>query len=110
MEQGELARLVGVTQQTVSKWETGVTVPRPTRMAALAHALDLDAGLLHATASLTDDEDGHGASRSRRGGRAPKGVRLGDFTEEQLIALLDATWRELRRRRQPGRTNHASRR
>jgi transcriptional regulator with XRE-family HTH domain len=107
IEQGELARRVGVTQQTVSKWETSVTVPRPGRMAALARALDLDAGLLHATAGLAEG-DGHPSPR--RGGRPPKGIRLGDLTEAQLVALLDASWRELQRRRQVRGTNHASRR
>ena len=108
IEQDELARRVGVTQQTVSKWETGVTVPRPGRMAALARALDLNAGLLHATAGLA--EDGDSRPSPRRGGRLPKGIRLGDLTEAQLVTLLDASWRELQRRRQVRGTNHASRR
>lgn len=108
IEQGELARRVGVTQQTISKWETGVTAPRPGRMAALARALDLDAGLLHATAGV--DSDGDGNAPSRRVVRAPKGIRLGDLTDYQLVALLDASWRELQRRRQPRGTNHSSRR
>lgn len=109
IEQGELARRVGVTQQTISKWETGVTVPRPGRMAALARALDLDAGLLHATAGL--DGDGHdNAPSSRQAVRAPRGIRLAELTEDQLVGLLDAAWRELRRRRQPRGTSQASRR
>lgn len=111
LEQGELARLVGVTQQTISKWETGVTAPRPGRMAPLARALDLDAGLLHATAGLADgDGDGDGNTSPRRGGRPPKGIRFADLTDDQLVALLDATWGELQRRRQPRGTNHSSRR
>jgi transcriptional regulator with XRE-family HTH domain len=108
IEQGELARRVGVTQQTISKWETGVTVPRPGRMAALARALDLDAGLLHATAGL--DGGGHGHASSRKSVRAPRGIRLTELTEDQLVGLLDAAWRELRRRRQPRGTSQASRR
>ena len=94
---------MGVTQQTVSKWETGVTVPRPGRMAALARALDFDAGLLHATAAAGHDPAG-------RAVRAPEGIRLKNLTEDQLVALLDAAWRELQRRRQARGTSHASRR
>lgn len=113
VEQGELARLVGVTQQTVSKWETGVTVPRPARIAALARALDLDAGLLHALAGVAADSGGDGTYRDsspRRTVRAPAGIRLAALSQAQLVALLDAAWRELQRRRQAGGTSHSSRR
>lgn len=111
LEQAELARLLGVTQQTVSKWETGVTVPRPGRVGALARALELDAGLLHAAAA---DGDGGGDSVSWDGLRrddAPAGIRLDRLSQDELVTLLDAAWRELtQRRRQAGAANQASRR
>ena len=108
LEQAELARLLGVTQQTVSKWETGVTVPRPARVSTLARALELDAGLLHSAAA---DEDGDSASSSGRRADVPAGIRLDRLSGEELVELLDAAWRELaQRRRQAGAANQASRR
>lgn len=106
LEQVELARLLGVTQQTVSKWETGVTVPRPARVGALARALALDAGLLHAAAA-----DSEAPSWDGRGDDAPAGIRLDRLSQDELVTLLDAAWRELtQRRRQTGTANQASRR
>lgn len=40
--QAELAVRVGVTQQTISRWENGEVVPPPKRLAKVALALDLD--------------------------------------------------------------------
>lgn len=108
LEQVELARLLGVTQQTVSKWETGVTVPRPSRVAALARALELDAGLLHAAAA---DDDGDVGSPIGRRPAAPAGIHLERLSQDELVRLLDAAWRELTRRRAQGETaGHRSRR
>jgi transcriptional regulator with XRE-family HTH domain len=110
MEQAELARVLDVTQQTVSKWETGVTVPRPSRVSALARALGLDAGLLHAAAA--DDEDaaaGPGTDARRRA--APAGIRLERLTQDELVTLLEAAWQELSNRRtQADTAGHDSRR
>lgn len=41
-----LARKVGVTRQTIHNWESGVSVPHPRMVMALAEALDVDAALL----------------------------------------------------------------
>lgn len=40
--QADLAKRVGVTQQTISRWENGEVVPPPKRLAKVALALDLD--------------------------------------------------------------------
>lgn len=40
--QALVAERVGVTQQTISRWENGEGVPPPKRLAKLAKALDLD--------------------------------------------------------------------
>ena len=107
LEQAELARLLDVTQQTVSKWETGVTVPRPARVAAIARALELDAGLLHAAAG----GDGGNSSPSGRRDHAPAGIRLDRLSQDELVTLLDAAWQELAdRRRQATNSQPASRR
>lgn len=108
LEQAELARMLGVTQQTVSKWETGVTVPRPARVSTLARVLELDAGLLHSAAA---DEDDDGPSSDGRRDDVPAGIRLDRLSRDELVKLLDAAWRELtQRRRQTGAANQASRR
>lgn len=103
LEQGDVARRLGVTQQTVSKWETGVTIPRAPRIAALASLLDIDAGLLHRAAG-TSSEQGprHGGS-----GHATN-VSLELLSEKDLLRLLDAAWQEFRRRRHLDRPSPGS--
>lgn len=41
LTQAELATSLGVGQQTVSKWETGVTTPRPRALSQLAEQLEV---------------------------------------------------------------------
>lgn len=93
LEQGDIARRLGVTQQTVSKWETGVTIPRAPRIAALASMLDIDAGLLHRAAGTSADPG------PRQGGGHSTNVTLELLSERDLLRLLDAAWQEFRRRR-----------
>src|ERR1700722_6529045 len=45
-QQADLAKMIGTTQQTVSRWELGVSRPRPRQMPDLANALDCDLQLL----------------------------------------------------------------
>lgn len=94
LEQGDVARRLGVTQQTVSKWETGVTIPRAARIAALASLLDLDAALLHRAAGV-------GGGPLLRPGTSPSlsNLSLELLSERDLLRLLDAVWQEFRRRR-----------
>ena len=42
LDQAELARQLGVNQQTVSKWEQAKAVPRPKRIHRLAEVLRVD--------------------------------------------------------------------
>lgn len=42
----ELARAVGVTPETVSRWETGKLVPRDAKKIQIARYLEVDARLL----------------------------------------------------------------
>lgn len=48
LSQEELAARVGVTRDTVSKWETGAFLPRKSRLGRLEQVLGI---------SLTDDQD-----------------------------------------------------
>ena len=41
LSQGALAALLGVSQQTVSRWETGLSRPRKPMLGKLASVLDL---------------------------------------------------------------------
>jgi transcriptional regulator with XRE-family HTH domain len=61
LSQGALAGLLGVTQQTVSRWEQGTSRPRPNMMTNLAGVLNLN---------MEDIEEAMGVSRP--GSRRPK--------------------------------------
>lgn len=47
LSQGDLARKLGTTQQTISRWETGQSRPRARQLVALAEALNLDLQAFH---------------------------------------------------------------
>jgi len=53
LSQGALAGLLGVSQQTVSRWEQGVSRPRPRLIVKLAEILNLDTAELTAAAGTT---------------------------------------------------------
>ncbi|HEY1613985.1 MAG TPA: helix-turn-helix domain-containing protein [Rhizomicrobium sp.] len=55
LEQGDLARLVGTTQQNISRWEAGRSRPRPKQLGALSAALGMREEILRAAV-------GHGAA------------------------------------------------
>lgn len=54
MTQGALATALGVGQQTVSKWETGATVPRPRVLRAVADQLGVSVSSLLVLAGYLD--------------------------------------------------------
>ncbi|MBI2710467.1 MAG: helix-turn-helix transcriptional regulator [Actinobacteria bacterium] len=55
LSQTQLAKSVGVSQQTVSKWLTGETQPRPRLINSLAGALGVDPTDLSAALVATED-------------------------------------------------------
>jgi transcriptional regulator with XRE-family HTH domain len=92
--QADLATQVGVTQQTISRWENGEVVPPPKRLARLAEALSLDldrllgyAGYLSSSPTL---------SRSQ----LVKSFYdlIPHLSEEELFVAVECAWGEIRRR------------
>lgn len=95
LDQSELARRLGVGQQTVSRWETGTGLPRRDRLPQLADSLELDAGqLLRLAGYLPAGEE---ASASAIFHQAYE--RSPDLSDDELVLLLDRLWSELRRRK-----------
>jgi transcriptional regulator with XRE-family HTH domain len=94
LSQAELAARVGVSQQTVSRWESGVAIPQAERVIVLAKVLDLEEERLLGYAGFLPRGD-----RSQYWGQFQATyesvVRLSD---KELVLLLDKAWQEHRRR------------
>lgn len=56
MNQSELARAVGVSPQAVQKWEAGASVPRPSKLKAIAGVLGINVRSLVPAYIATDDD------------------------------------------------------
>jgi len=52
-----LARAVGVTPETVSKWKKGDTAPTPEKFPAIEEFFDIPTGTLRAAAGLAPEDD-----------------------------------------------------
>lgn len=102
--QGELADRLGVTQQTVSRWESGVAVPPPKRLAALAEALDLKLDRLLSLAGYFPDDSPEPAIRPLM-----TRVDVSAVSDDDLYLVIDLAWEELRRRRTLGLRDGGSR-
>lgn len=74
MTQGALATALGVGQQTVSKWETGATIPRPRVLRAVADHLDVSVSSLLVLAGYLD--------RSPAGSAQPQPPELDELQRE----------------------------
>ncbi len=111
LEQTDLARELGVQQQTVSKWERARAVPKPERIRRLAEVLRVDVADLMKYAGYLADGDSEEAQAGE-----PFHLLLGQvgrLTNDQLIVLIDQAWEEYRVRlgfslehphRRPGKT------
>ena len=92
--QEELAAQLGVRQQTVSRWEKGLALPRPARVVQLASALGLDGEHLQRLAGYLPERERSDAAEPwlEVYGRMP------ELTRTELMLLLDRAWQELRSR------------
>lgn len=94
LEQAELGRRVGVGQQTVSRWETGRSVPKPDRLPVLAEVLGLDAEYVHRMAGYLPT----GGSSEAAELVHELYARAAELTEPELLLLIDRCWQEFRKR------------
>ncbi len=100
--QEQVADKLGVSQQTVSRWEKGLALPRPSRVSELAVLLDLDGAHLHRLAGYLPEHE--------RSARNPEFLDayagISEMTRPELMLLMDRVWQELRRREElhPGGT------
>ena len=92
--QEQLAAALGVRQQTVSRWENGLAVPRPGRVVELARLLDLEPARLHRLAGyLPAGEQSPAAGPWRE-----VHERMSELTRSELLLLIERAWQELRSR------------
>jgi transcriptional regulator with XRE-family HTH domain len=95
LSQDELAARLQVTQQTISRWENGTTLPGPRRVVDLAVELELEpSGLLRAASYLGDREHGGVGSPPAQG-----------RTLAEIVLCIDEAWSELRERLFEGETH-----
>jgi transcriptional regulator with XRE-family HTH domain len=94
LDQSELAERLGVGQQTVSRWETGSGLPRRERLPQLADALEFDPSHLLRLAGYLPQGEEESATVAFRSAYE----RAEEFSEDELVLLLDRLWAELRRR------------
>jgi transcriptional regulator with XRE-family HTH domain len=94
LTQQELAQRLGVRQQTISRWESGLALPGPKRVLAVEDELGLERGsLLRVIGYLPEDE----------GSGQPEAVRqllqaLPTLSDGELMLLIDAAWQLHRER------------
>ena len=95
--QGDLADRLGVTQQTISRWEGGVVLPPPKRLAALAEVLELKLDRLLSLGGYFPHDIPEPSIRPLM-----TSVDVGAISDDDLYLVIDLAWEELRRRRTLG--------
>ncbi|MCW2666630.1 MAG: hypothetical protein JWN57_1592 [Frankiales bacterium] len=95
VDQAQLAGTLGVSQQTVSRWERGLARPRPVRVRELAEALGLDAAELQRLAGYLPERE----RSALAGDWQAVYERMPELTEPELLLLIDRAGEELRGRR-----------
>lgn len=94
LSQIQVAESLGVSQQTVSRWEGGFAIPEPERVVAISKVLDLekDRLLVYAGYIPMDDRSQHWHDFQSMYDR------IMHLSDKELILLLDRAWQEHRRR------------
>ncbi len=92
--QVQLADTLGVSQQTVSRWEKGLALPRPNRVTDLARVLEVDATHLARLAGYLPTEERSALS----GPWFELYERMPELSRDELMLLLERAWEELRSR------------
>lgn len=99
--QTDLAKRVGVTQQTISRWENGEVVPPPKRLAKVALALDLDLDRVLAYGGYlpdaTDWPSWHVLNLCYD--------QMSNLSESELLMLIERALQEIRKRISTPRTD-----
>ena len=99
--QADLAKRVGVTQQTISRWENGEVVPAPKRLAKVALALDLDLDRVLAYGGYlpdaTDWPSWHVLNLCYD--------QMSNLSESELLMLIERALQEIRKRISTPRTD-----
>ncbi len=86
LDQSDLARALGVNQQTVSKWEQAQTVPRPHRIREIAEVLRVDVSDLMKYAGYLPEGE---PEEVQAEGPLHQHLRLlRHLTNDQLIVLM----------------------
>ena len=94
LSQFDIANVLRVTQQTVSRWESGEAVPRPRRLAELAAVLGLSpAYLMKVAGHVVPDASSPAQSKLH-----DLLETIDELSQEELVLLLDTVWTELRTR------------
>lgn len=87
ISQAELAEALDVTQQTVSGWENGDSLPRTSRVVKIADALGVDP--TNVARSLIDDGPGPAVSDASTAERLASMESRLDAVERELRTLRD---------------------
>lgn len=94
LSQAEVADRLGVGQQAVSQWESGQSLPRPSRIAQLAVVLEVDLEQLWRLAGFLPERD-----RSEEWSAFHELFELmPKLSDEELWLLVNRGWEELRDR------------
>ena len=92
--QEQLAAALGVSQQTVSRWEKGLALPRPARVTRLAEVLECDSAFLHRLAGYLPQEERSSLSATWH----ELYEKTAELTRTELLLLMDRVWEEIRAR------------
>lgn len=94
LSQTDMAERLGVSQQTVSRWEGGFAIPEPERVVAIADVLNLEKEslLVYAGYIPLDDRSNYWHDFQSIYDR------IMHLSDKELVLLLDKAWQEHRRR------------